>query len=129
MPPPIRSDASCTTTSMPARASVIAAARPFGPEPMTTALRAKDFAHACDAEPVRELFGRLAVVRRVRRHDQVRRDRYRRRRLLRQDVERCTAETSVTQRLQNGPDIDDAAARRVDEQGARPHRRDLIAFK
>src|SRR5919106_1783254 len=36
-PPPIVSSASCTSTSRPARASVIAAASPFGPEPMTTA--------------------------------------------------------------------------------------------
>src|SRR5687767_10118441 len=36
-PPPIVSAASCTSTSRPARASVIAAASPFGPEPTTTA--------------------------------------------------------------------------------------------
>src|SRR5918911_3310660 len=37
VPPPIVSAASCPSTSSPARASVTAAARPFGPEPMTTA--------------------------------------------------------------------------------------------
>src|SRR5207248_8642418 len=36
-PPPIVAFASQTTTEHPARASVIAAARPFGPEPTTTA--------------------------------------------------------------------------------------------
>src|SRR4051794_29311861 len=36
----MRSEASCTTTSRPPCASVIAAARPFGPLPTTTALRA-----------------------------------------------------------------------------------------
>ena len=37
VPPPIRSSASNTTTSSPARASSTAPARPFGPEPTTTA--------------------------------------------------------------------------------------------
>ena len=36
-PPPISSAASNTTTDLPARARVIAAASPFGPEPITTA--------------------------------------------------------------------------------------------
>src|SRR5262249_39379384 len=36
-PPPSCGSASCTSTSNPARASVIAAASPFGPEPITTA--------------------------------------------------------------------------------------------
>ena len=38
MPPPTVSAASWTVTSQPARAIVIAAASPFGPEPITTAL-------------------------------------------------------------------------------------------
>ena len=38
MPPPTVAAASWTVTSQPARAIVIAAASPFGPEPITTAL-------------------------------------------------------------------------------------------
>ena len=38
-PPPIVSAASSTRTERPARARAIAAARPFGPEPTTTASR------------------------------------------------------------------------------------------
>src|SRR5437773_1358260 len=124
MPPPTRSAASWTTTSSPARASVIAAARPFGPEPTTTALRAKDLAHALDAEPVSALLGRRAVVRRMRRDDQPRRDRRDSRRLLRQHVERRAAEPARTQRLQDGAGVDDRAARRVHEERARLHRLD-----
>jgi hypothetical protein len=36
-PPPIVAAASMTRTEQPARANVIAAARPFGPDPTTTA--------------------------------------------------------------------------------------------
>jgi hypothetical protein len=39
-PPPASSAASCTSTARPARASSIAATRPFGPDPITTARRA-----------------------------------------------------------------------------------------
>src|SRR4051794_19450747 len=98
MPPPIVSPASCTTTSSPARASVIAAASPFGPEPTTTArLPAKNLAHARDAHAVRALLGFRAVVRRVRCDDQVRRDGTHRRRLGRQDVESGATEPAVAE--------------------------------
>src|SRR5262249_7205942 len=55
-PPPGCSSASSTATDHPARATVIAAARPFGPAPTTTALRldADDMALAC-AHPNQEL--------------------------------------------------------------------------
>src|SRR3954451_18376116 len=125
MPPPIRSAASCTTTSRPARANVIAAASPLGPEPTTTALRANGLPHALDAEPERKRLRLRAVERGGRRDDQVRRDRRPRRRLARQHVERRAAETVRTKRVQEGRDVDHRAARRVDEKCAGPHRFDL----
>ena len=61
----------------------------------------------------------------MRRDDQVRRDRCdHRRRLLRQHVERGAAQPPALQRREHGADVDDRAARRVDEQRARPHRFD-----
>src|SRR5439155_1641978 len=113
MPPPIRSSASYTTTSSPARASVIAAARPFGPEPMTAALRAKDLPHARNGETVCPLRGRLAVVRRVRRDDQVGRQRREQRLLPDEHVERRTAEAPGTKRRDHGALVHHRTARRV----------------
>src|SRR5438445_5790220 len=98
MPPPTRSAASCTTTSRPARARVIAAARPFGPEPTTIALPdAKSLTDARDAEAEPPLLRGGAVVGRVRRQDQVGRDGCQRRRLLRQHIERRAAEPARPQ--------------------------------
>src|SRR5439155_243835 len=42
VPPPSAACASCTVTAYPASASVIPAASPFGPEPITTARRARE---------------------------------------------------------------------------------------
>jgi hypothetical protein len=61
----------------------------------------------------------------VRREDQVRRDRRRRWRLVRDDVEPGAAEPPVAERLEDGIEIHDLAARGVHEERARPHRGDL----
>src|SRR5581483_8629817 len=128
MPPPIVGSASWTRTSSPARARVIAAARPFGPDPTTTALRdAKQLPDARDREAERALGRRLAVVRGVRRDDEVRRDRRKRRRLVRQDVERRPAEPPRTQRFDERIDVDDRTTRGVHEQRIRFHHGELRA--
>src|SRR5947207_14477306 len=56
-PPPIVAFASQTRTEHPARASVIAAARPFGPEPTTTASYANGM--VMHYQPFRETRQRL----------------------------------------------------------------------
>src|SRR6266850_7154511 len=63
VPPPISSFASYTVTDRPERAIAIAAAKPFGPAPTTTAsgMLSRTIADPCDAEH--------SALRRVPRHD------------------------------------------------------------